>query len=261
MKPPKKKPHVHLAGGLSTVQVGYLPARAMSLADISVIAAVMATAGTVMDATISETASTQSSSATSKLEIIINYQRAYWEVGMDLYRKCRESVPRPDIMDAAITNLYIGLIKLFGMHWTPEDKHRYNQQRDMLHTERFAGASINKEDEARFASEYPQTDKDYTFPLYTMIKVGYVLAKDWNLADVDDGIVLANFKRLNNYFTNISRHFEAKKIDTAVQTAMAELDLYVDTVRRIVRWFMQKFYGNVPGEAKTQFEQVFATAF
>ena len=72
---------------------------------------------------------------------------------------------------------------------------------------------------------------------------------------------MANFKRFNNYFTDISRHFEARKFGTAVRAGNSDLDLFVDTIRSIVRWLMQKFYGDMPSEAKDQYEQVFETPF
>ena len=239
----------------------FVPAQAMSLADISVIPASMATASYVSEQVVSEAQGSSHSGKGAIPEVIINYQRTYWEIGMGLYQKTHRETFRPDVMDAAITNLYIGLIKLFGMHWTPEDKQRYSEKRNQIYRDRFPTAPVNQDEQEKFDSEYPKTEKDYTFPLYTMIKAGFPLAKGWDLTEVDDGALMMNFKRLNSYFTDLSRHFEEKKVPAAVTLALSDLDQYVDTVRKIVRWFMIKFYGSVPEHARSQYCEVFGIPF
>jgi hypothetical protein len=236
-------------------------ARAMSLADIAVIPAGIATAPSAIDSWVAVVSSPASKIDRPITEVIINYQRTYWEVGMDLLRKARTAVVRPDVVDAAITNLYIGLIKLFGMHWTPADKQRYNSERDRICLQRFQGRALAPTEQDVFDSEYPPTAKDYTFSLYTMVKVGYVLAKGWDLSIVDGGSLMDRFKRLNSYFTDLSRHFEHKKIQAAVSLALSDLEIHVQTVMDVVRWFMGMFYGTVPDHAKTQFREIFGVSF
>jgi hypothetical protein len=236
-------------------------ARAMSIADISVIPAGLATAPSAIDSWVEVAPSTTPPVSRPITEVIINYQRTYWEVGMDLLRKAHTAVVRPDIVDAAITNLYIGLIKLFGMHWTPTDKQRYNSERDRIYLQRFKGRAVEQTEQDVFDSEYPPTAKDYTFTLYTMVRAGYVLAKGWDISRVDGGSLMNRFKRLNSYFTDLSRHFEQKKVEAAVSLALSDLDVHVQTVMDVIRWFMGMFYGTIPDYAKTQFRDIFGISY
>lgn len=247
--------------GIVRQGTSFTVARAMSVADISVIPAGLGTAPSAIDAWIAVAPSTGSETARPIAEVIINYQRTYWEVGMDLLRKARSAAVRPDIVDAAITNLYIGLIKLFGMHWTPEDKQRYNRERDSIYLRRFKEGIVEPREQEAFDAEYPPTSSDYTFSLYTMVKSGYVLAKGWDLSKVDGGSLMDRFKRLNSYFTDLSRHFEQKKVRAAVSFALSDLEAYVQTVMDVIRWFMGMFYGTVPDHARTQFAEIFGVSY
>jgi hypothetical protein len=247
-------------GGVVIRGTVYTIGQAMSAANISIVPAGIGTAPSAMNH-VGTTGSIIRYGSIDKTEVVINYQRAYWEIGMQLLKKCNIGSLRADTMDAIITNLYIGLLKLFGMHWRPEDKQLYNVQRERILKSRFPAGKPSSDELKAFNAEYPSTKKNYTFPLYTLVLAGYVLAKGWNLAEVDGGELLEGFKRLNNYFTAISRHFEAKKVADAVQMALEQLSDYVNTTKGIVRWFMGEYYGNVPEHAKEQFKEIFEDEF
>ncbi len=193
-------------------------------------------------------------------EVVFNYQRTYWEVAEALYETIEEIGPRLDLLDVIATNLCMGLVKLFGMHWTPEVKQKYNNERDRLLTDRFQARSPTDRELKDFTKEYPETKKGGTFTLYTMVRVGYVLGKSWDLRD-DDNELYCRFRKLNAYYTDISKHFERKKVDKAVAAVQKDIQEYMDTTKAVFRWFMAKFYGEIPAHAKKHYHDIFREDF
>ncbi len=195
-----------------------------------------------------------------KNEHIVNYQRSFWETGQELYEKCQRNQYDVENREKALLNFYIGLTKLFGTHWTESEKAKYKEKREIFLKKQFGNAQLTVDQNREFNQKFPPINEN-TFSLYTMIKVGFVISKGWSLEDYDSGKLFAKFKELNKYCTEILKHYEMEKFEDALKLSYEKLTCFVNTIKDIIRWFMQKYYNVIPEEAKRDFYQIFKETF
>lgn len=101
------------------------------------------------------------------------------------------------------------------------------------------------------------TEKGRTPSLLTLIQKGYPKLKGWDLKK-DNPTLYGDFEKLNDYFTDVHKHFAESKIQKTLGLDKKKVCHFMDVTQEIWLWFLSKQHnGNIPEYLKHEFKEDF----
>ncbi len=155
-------------------------------------------------------------------ENIHNPQIAFWKRAVAYYDVVKNAVNEnnyfPLFEDYAliISDLGISLYFLFGRNWTNELRKKYEEK----------------------IGTAPKTTRD----LMTLIANYYPKSVGWNLKEENESLFIELETFINKYYKDLIKHYEQNKFQNAIALSFDNLTHFMETVRGIWIWFIEKKY-------------------